>query len=83
MICEVPLNDGIVDVLSVTLRVPPSEITGDFSPAACETWDSVRHLMIMLAIEDKYGVRFDEKQIGALTSLAAIGAAVQAQLAHK
>jgi len=77
------LNDGIIDVLSVILRVPSSQITAEFSPSHCEAWDSVRHLMIMLAIEDRYGVTFDEKQIASLTSPLAIGKAVRAQLAKK
>lgn len=76
------LDEGIVDVLSVMLRVPASAITSDFSPVQCETWDSVRHLMIMLAIEEKFGVTFDEKQITSLTSPAAIAAAVHARLAR-
>jgi acyl carrier protein len=75
------LDEGIVDVLSIVLRVPESAITSDFSPAQCETWDSVRHLMIMLAIEEKFGVTFDEKQITSLTNRATIAAAVQTQLA--
>lgn len=77
------VDESIIDVLSVILRVPPAQITDDFSPARCETWDSVRHLMIVLAIEDKFGVTFDEKQIESLTSPTAIAGAVQAQLAKK
>jgi len=83
VISDSSVQEGIIDVLAVLLRVPPAQITADFSPTQCETWDSVRHLMIMLAIEDKFGVTFDEKQIAALTSPAAIGNAVRSQLANK
>lgn len=77
------LDSDIIDVLSVTLRVPPDRITGDFSPEQCDTWDSVRHLMIMLAIEDKFGITFAESEIMNSTTLAAISAAVRAHLAGK
>ena len=76
------LDEGIADVLSVMLRVPVSVITGDFSPAQSEAWDSVRHLMIILAIEERFGVTFDEKEIGSLTSPIALAAAVRARLAN-
>jgi acyl carrier protein len=74
------LDESIVDVLSILLRVPAAAITKDFSQSHCETWDSVRHLMIMLAIEEKFDVTFDEKEIGSLTSAGAIATAVQARL---
>ena len=57
------LNSSLVDVLSITLRVPVDRISDDFSPADCQSWDSVRHLMLMLAIEDKFEISFSEKEI--------------------
>src|SRR5262249_52311440 len=52
------LNSSLVDVLSVTLRVPADRISDEFSPAECANWDSVRHLMLMLAIEDRFEISF-------------------------
>jgi acyl carrier protein len=83
VISDSSINEEIINVLAVLLRVRPAQIAANFSPAQCDTWDSVRHLMIMLAIEDKFGVIFDEKEIATLTSPAAIGTAVQAHLAKK
>jgi acyl carrier protein len=77
------LKAEIVDVLSVTLRVPCDRITEEFSPAECDTWDSVRHLMIMLAIEDRFGITFDEREITELTNVATISSAVQTHLLAK
>jgi acyl carrier protein len=69
-------ESAIVDVLSVTLRVPPGEITEDFSPNQCPNWDSVQHILIILAIEDRLGITFDEKEIPRLTSFSSIRDAV-------
>jgi acyl carrier protein len=78
-----PLNSSLVDVLSVTLRVPVDRISDDFSPADCPNWDSVRHLMLMLAIEDKFEISFSEKEIAELRRFATIRDAVRTHVARK
>lgn len=35
-------------------------------------WDSVRHLNLMLAIEERFGVQWDAEQMMTLTSVAAV-----------
>jgi acyl carrier protein len=75
------LRSVVVDVLSVTLRVSADGIGDDFSPAQCETWDSVRHLMIMLAIEEKFSIAFGERELSELVNVAGIVSAVRAHLA--
>ena len=77
------LNSTLVDVLSVTLRVPADRIGDDFSPADCSNWDSVRHLMLMLAIEDKFEISFSEKEIAELRRFATIRNAVRTHVARK
>ena len=78
-----PLNSSLVDVLSITLRVPVDRISDDFSPADCANWDSVRHLMLMLAIEDKFEISFSEKEIAELRRFATIRDAVHMHVARK
>ena len=78
-----PLNSSLVDVLSITLRVPVDRISDDFSPADCSNWDSVRHLMLMLAIEDKFEISFSEKEIAELRRFATIRDAVRTHVARK
>jgi len=77
------VRSTIIDVLSVTLRVPANRISDDFSSAQCKTWDSVKHLMIMLAIEEKFSIVFDEKELSDLTTFAGIAGAVRAHLTRR
>jgi len=77
------LNSSLVDVLSVTLRVPADRISDDFSPAECANWDSIRHLMLMLAIEDKFEISFSEREIAELRRFATIRDAVRTHVARK
>ncbi len=77
------LSSTLMDVLSVTLRVPADRISDDFSPTDCSNWDSVRHLMLMLAIEDRFEISFSEKEIAELRRFATIRDAVRTHVARK
>ena len=58
------------DVLTV-------EVTADSSPATVESWDSVKHLNLMLALEEEYGFQFlpeemdEAKSVGDIAKLVA------------
>jgi acyl carrier protein len=70
----------LVDMMASALSVPPDTIKDDFSSDTCENWDSVRHLTLVLAIEDKFGVTFEEDEIWSLLSLAALTKALETRL---
>ncbi len=61
------------DVASDIFAVPAAEITPESSPKTIENWDSMTHLSLVLAIEEKFGVQFDPEDMEQMTS---IGAAV-------
>lgn len=70
------LRARVIDILATTLDIEPDRIGEDFSPVQCEAWDSICHLTLILAIEDDFGITFEESQIWNLMSLAALEAAV-------
>lgn len=65
------------DVVADVLEISPEEVRPDLSSASVETWDSFRHLQLMLAIESEFGVQFDPQQIPDLTTVARIEAALE------
>lgn len=70
----------LADILAVILGVSREKITDSFSPENCETWDSVRHLRLVLAAEERFGIQFDETEIEHLTTLRALAEAVASRL---
>lgn len=56
-------------LLAEILTVPPERITPDAGPGSIPTWDSFRHLQIVLALESEYEVQFDPARIAALASV--------------
>jgi len=59
------LRDLLADIFEVT----PEQITTELSMETVENWDSFRHLQVILAMEEEYGVQFDPKRIPELTSV--------------
>jgi acyl carrier protein len=60
------------DVVARALKVPPSSILDTTSPETLRRWDSLRHIEVMTAVEDAYGVRFSTAEIVGATSVGEI-----------
>lgn len=48
--------------------------------ASCATWDSLRHVEIVFALEDRFDVQFDEEEFPRMDSTQAIAAMIRARL---
>ena len=64
---EVPSR--MKDVFAKVLRVPPEEIHIDSSTKTTRNWDSLRHVELVVEIEEAYGVSFAATEVFALTSV--------------
>jgi len=51
------------EVVARVLNVPVASVFDASSPETLRRWDSLRHLDLMNAIEDAYGVRFSTAEI--------------------
>jgi acyl carrier protein len=65
------------DIVADTLEISPDEVSPDLSSDSVESWDSFRHLQLILAIESEFGVQFDPEQIPELTTVAKIEAVLE------
>jgi acyl carrier protein len=65
------------DILADILEIAPDEVTPELAVGTVESWDSFRHLQLVLAIEGEYGVQFDPQRIPELTSVALIQAELE------
>jgi acyl carrier protein len=63
------------DVLSVSR----ASVGAESSPETPESWDSVRHLNLMLALEEKFSIQFSPEEIGAMHDAGGIAAVVQSK----
>jgi acyl carrier protein len=64
-------------VLARALKVDPATITDNTSQADLSDWDSVRHMNVVLALENDFGIEFEDSELPTLTSLPLLVAAVE------
>jgi acyl carrier protein len=62
----------IIALVATELDVPPGRINAKSSIDTIPEWDSMAHLNICLAIQDRFGIKLDLEAIGELTSVAAL-----------
>ena len=64
--------ESLKDVFENLLALKLPDFGPDTSPADVVEWDSPSHVMLILAIESRFGVEFTPAELGKLTSVGAI-----------
>ena len=78
MVDEEKLKHVVADVLNAD----PASIGPEFSMDTVEQWDSLRHMTLVLAIEDAFGVEIPDDEAANITSWPLIKVVVEEQLAQ-
>lgn len=66
------MTEAIKRVMSQVLGVEADNIVADSSPATIERWDSLKHMQLIMALEDELGIQFPDELIPELLSFEAI-----------
>ena len=73
------LGQRLREVMSAVFGIDPTVIAGDASSATIAEWDSVRHLQLMLALEEEFNVQFDAEELVSLRTVPLIIQRLRAQ----
>jgi acyl carrier protein len=65
------------DIIADILEISSDEVTPELNTETVESWDSFRHLQLILAVEGEYSVQFDPQRIPELTSVALLQAELE------
>lgn len=57
-------------VVADVLALPVDQINDETSPKSTKSWDSLKHINLVLALEANFGVKFAPSEIMAIASLA-------------
>lgn len=71
-----PVADQVRQTIAEVFLIDPAAGPADASAETVEAWDSIGHLNLVLALEQRFGVSFDPEKIPQLTTVEAIAAAV-------
>ena len=66
------MNEKLRAIVAEALELDPVLITEKTSVENQPKWDSLRHMNLIFAVEDAFGIRFDDADLPKLTSIAAI-----------
>jgi len=70
----------VKEVMAAVLMVDPSTINEDASMDSIPTWNSLRQMSLVLALEDEFGVSFPDEDAANATSFKLLSLVLQEQL---
>lgn len=61
------MDNRILNVLSAVMDLAPEQISEQTSVETVPQWDSLKHLKLVLALENDFDLEFSDQEIHALT----------------
>jgi acyl carrier protein len=65
------------EVVSQVLRCSITDVNDDTSTRTVASWDSLRHIEVVMELEEAFGIAFPPMQAAAMTSVSAIRRVLQ------
>ena len=72
--------EKVREVSADIFQAPVGKITLATSPQTIESWDSVQHLNLVLALEEMFGIQFEPEEMDKMSSIGEIVGLVDAKL---
>ena len=69
--------DRVRRIFSDVFQVPLDQVTPQSSPDTIETWDSLQHLNLVLALEQEFQIQFTPEEIEQLLSVELVAARLE------
>ena len=66
------LKEEIKNTIAEILEMPAADLTFEMEMEDVDSWDSMRNVMILSTLEEKYNIIFPDDDIFALTSIGAL-----------
>jgi acyl carrier protein len=65
----VAMKDKVLSILSKVMQVDPADLSIESSSETVATWDSLKHMNLILALEDDFDVQFTDTEIVEMLSV--------------
>jgi acyl carrier protein len=73
--------DRLRQIAADIFQLSPEQITPLSSPENIQTWNSVRFLSLILAVEEEFGLMFEPQDLERITTLGEFAALIETKLA--
>jgi acyl carrier protein len=78
-----PVLERVRSIAADVLNIPANRLTADSSTETVETWDSVQHLNLVLALEQEFSVQFDPEEIDQMNNIGRVASIIESKLGAK
>lgn len=73
-------RDQVFAIAADILAVSPSMLTEQSSPKSVESWDSIHHLNLVLALEERFALQFSPEEMDQMQTVGQIASLVESKL---
>ena len=77
---EAQIEKRIKTVLAAVFNILVQDINDDMSTETLTNWDSLRHMNVVVALEEEFSIRFDEVDIGKMMNYATVKETIKFKL---
>ncbi|MDA8599139.1 acyl carrier protein [Porticoccaceae bacterium] len=65
-------KDKLFDVMADVFQVNRGEITESWAPGTIKEWDSLKHMLLLMALEEEFEFRFTDDEMANCINVASI-----------
>ena len=70
-------------IMTLVFNIKKNEIKNNSSPNTIEVWDSIKHMNLIIALEEEFKVNFSNKEIGEMINFEIINLILNQKIASK
>jgi acyl carrier protein len=70
------LKERIRDVMSIVFEIEKEQIKDNAEPGLIENWDSLRHMNLIVALEEEFGIIFTDDEMTELLNMELIASII-------
>ena len=57
------IKERIANVMSAVFEISQDQVEDDTSPESIKSWDSLKHMNLVIALEEEFGIEFNNEEI--------------------
>ena len=76
------MENKIKDIIASVFGIDPKDVDDNASPDTIENWDSIRHMNLVVALEEEFAIEFDDEELVDMVNYKIIQATIKEKLSH-
>ena len=74
------IDDKLKNIMSAVFEIPVEQIQDKSSPDTIESWDSLKHMNMVVALEEEFEVEFTDDEILEMMNYALIKSIINGEM---